>query len=105
MDALAGAARCELEAGNLEQASEYSNKICEFLKKNGSEAMEFPILAYLTCARIYGKTGDQERRQKSIEDGYKQLMERAEKISDLEWRTVYLEEVRENQVIGNLVNN
>ena len=105
MDALAGNARCALEAGNLELAQEHSDEICEYLEKNGSEAMEFPILAYLTCARVYEKTGDQERRQKSIEDGYKQLMERAEKISDPEWRKLYLEEVQENQEIDNIVNN
>jgi hypothetical protein len=91
--------------GNHELALERSNEICSYLEENGPEAMEFPILAYLTCARVYEKTGDQERRQKSIEDGYKQLMERAEKISDPEWRRVYLEEVQENQEIGGLTNN
>ena len=105
MDALAGAARCELEAGNLQLAKEYSNEICEYLEKNGSEAMEFPILAYLTCARIYEGTGDQERRQKSIDDGCQQLMERAGKISDPDWRRVYLEEVQENQEIEYLSND
>jgi hypothetical protein len=62
--------------------------------------MEFPILAYLTCARVFEKAGDQERRQRSIEDGYKQLMVRAEKISDSKWRKVYLMEVFENQEIN-----
>ncbi|MCJ7661095.1 MAG: AAA family ATPase [Anaerolineales bacterium] len=96
MDALAGSARCALEMGNMEAASQYSSEICEYLEKNGSEAMEFSILAYLTCARVFEKSGDQERRQKTIDDGYQQLMERAEMISDQEWRNVFLEKVPEH---------
>ena len=61
--------------------------------------MEFPILAYLTCARIFEKLGDQERRQRSIEDGYQVLMERADKISNHEWRNTYLEDIPEHQFI------
>ena len=99
MDAQGGSARCALEMGNLESAIEQTNEICSYLEKNGSEAMEFPILAYLTCARVYEKAGDQERRQKSIEDGYKQLMERAEKISNVDWKRVYFEDIQENQLI------
>ena len=99
VDALAGIARCALEMGNLELAVEHSNEICAYLGEYGSEAMEFPILAYLTCARVYEKTGDQERRQRSIEDGYKQMMERAEKISNVDWKRVYFEDIQENQLI------
>jgi len=105
VDALAGAARCALETGNRELASQYSDEIYSYMEQNGSESMEFPILAYLTCARVYEKTGDQERRQRSIEDGYKQLMERADKISDTEWRKVYLEDVRENYKIYHILNH
>jgi len=96
MDALAGIARCALEMGKLEVALEHTEEICTYLEQNGSEAMEFPILAFLTCARVFEGAGDQERRQKSIEDGYKQLMERAEKISDAEWRKIFLKEIQEN---------
>ena len=99
MDALAGTARCALAMGNPALARQFSSEIYEYLEQNGSEAMEFPILAYLTCARVFEGSGDQERRQKVIEEGYKQLMARADKISDPEWREVFLEKLIENQEI------
>jgi class 3 adenylate cyclase/tetratricopeptide (TPR) repeat protein len=96
MDALSGMARCALESGQLEQARKHSLEICAYLEENGSQGMEFPTLAYLTCARVFEQTGDEERRRESIEKGYQQLMERAEKISDPEWRKIFLKEVSEN---------
>jgi hypothetical protein len=59
--------------------------------------MEFPILAYLTCARVFEQIGDKERRLKVIEEGYKQLMARSEKISDPEWRMIFLDKIIENK--------
>ncbi len=103
MDALAGTARCELEVGNMEQAVEHINEIWSYLENNGAEALEFPCLAFLTCARIFEKAGDQERRQKSIEDGYKHLMERAEKISDPEWKEVFCEKIHEHNELLDMV--
>jgi tetratricopeptide (TPR) repeat protein len=99
MEALAGRARCALEAGQHELAMQFALELCDYLQKNGSQGMEFPILAYVTCASVFEKTGDEERRQKSIEKGMQQLMEMAEKISDARWRKVYLEQVPEHQII------
>jgi class 3 adenylate cyclase/tetratricopeptide (TPR) repeat protein len=96
MEALAGRARCALEAGQHELAMQFALELCDYLQKNGSQGMEFPILAYVTCASVFEKTGDEERRQKSIEKGMQQLMEMAEKISDARWRKVYLEQVPEH---------
>jgi tetratricopeptide (TPR) repeat protein len=105
MDALSGMARCALETGRLEQAGKHSLEICSYLDENGSQGMEFPILAYLTCARIFEQTGDDERRRQSIEKGYQQLMERAEKISDPEWKKTYLEQVSEHRTIREMMDN
>jgi class 3 adenylate cyclase/tetratricopeptide (TPR) repeat protein len=105
MDALSGMARCALEIGQLDQARNHSLEICTYLEENGSQGMEFPILAYLTCARIFEQTGDEERRRESIEKGHQQLMERAEVISDLEWRKTFLESLPENQGIRIISNN
>jgi class 3 adenylate cyclase/tetratricopeptide (TPR) repeat protein len=99
MDALSGMSRCALERGQLEQATKYTQQICAYLEQNSSQGMEFPILAYLTCARVFEQIGDEERRRESIEKGYQQLMERAAKISDPRWRKIYLEEVQENNLI------
>jgi len=61
--------------------------------------MEFPVWAYLTCAEVFKKTGDEERRRKSIEDGYILMMNRAQKFSDPNWKRNYIEEVPEHLVI------
>ena len=99
MEALAGRARCALETGQYEQAMKFALELCDYLQNNGSQGMEFPILAYVTCAWVFERTGDEERRQKSIEKGMQQLMEMAGKISDARWRKVYLEQVPEHQII------
>jgi hypothetical protein len=80
----------------MDQAKNNSIEICTYLEENGSQGMEFPTLSYLTCVKVFEGTGDEERRRDSIEKGYQQLMERAEKISDPEWRKVFIEEVSEN---------
>ena len=102
MDALAGTARCALAMGNQALAMQYAHEICEYLEQKGSEAMEFPILAYLTCARVFEGSGDQERRQKVIEEGYEQLMARAEKMNDNHWQAIFLDSIKENR--GILIN-
>jgi ATP/maltotriose-dependent transcriptional regulator MalT len=99
MDALSGLARCALETGKLDQARKNSIEICTYLEENGSQGMEFPTLSYLTCAKVFEGTGDEERRRDSIEKGYQQLIERAEKISDPVWKRTYLKEVSENNSI------
>lgn len=104
MDALTGMARCALEVGQLDQARKHALEICHYLEENGSQGMEFPTMAYLTCGRIFEQTGDEERRRESIEKGCQQLMERAEKISDSDWRKIYLEEVPENYSIQERLN-
>jgi tetratricopeptide (TPR) repeat protein len=96
MDALAGQTRCFLDGGQLDQASKKSDRIWDFLIQNSPQGMEFPVRAYLTCAEVYKKTGDEQRRRKCIEEGYQQLMIRAEKISDPNWMQNYIQEVPEH---------
>jgi hypothetical protein len=100
MDALSGSARCALDKGNPTLAEDYSRQVYSYLEQSGSEALEFPILAYLTCARVFEKTGDQERRQKSIQSGHRQLLKRVNKISDPSWEKTYLENITENIFIS-----
>jgi len=99
MDARAGMARCALIEGDIERAKAFSDEVCEFLGEESSQGMEFPILAYLTCARIFERLEDQERRQQSIEDGYMVLMEHAKKINKHEWRKTYLEDIQEHKFL------
>lgn len=103
-DALAGLARCYLAGGKLPDALEAAGQIWEDLSVQGAAGMEFPILAYLTCARIYLASGDQGTARQIVAKGRTELNERAEKISDPEWRSVYLTNVPEHRRLEALDN-
>ena len=98
-DALAGLARCALANRDSQLALELTNTVWSYLQEQGSEAMEFPILAYLTCAQIYSALGDADKSAAAAKAGYQQVMQRAEKISNLSWRHTFLSRVPENQAI------
>jgi hypothetical protein len=101
MDTMAGLARCALKTGKLVEAEEYADQVCEYLSQQGSQGMEFPVWAYVICVDVFEQAVDDERRLESIDNGYRVLMERAEKISDPNWRKTYLEEVPEhNELIA-----
>lgn len=95
-DALAGQIRCELALGQLEEAETSAMELWRRLSEEGAEGMEFSILAYETCADVFEASGDQERARLAIEEGYGELMERARRIGDLEWRQAFLENVPEH---------
>jgi hypothetical protein len=61
--------------------------------------MEFPILAYQTCADLFAAVGDVERSRVAIEKGYRELLDRAERIGDPAWRFSFLENVPEHRTI------
>jgi hypothetical protein len=96
-DALAGQARCELALGSFDEAQAHAEELWRHLLNEGAEGMEFPILAYETCADIFEASGDTDRAQLAIDKGYGELMERAGRIDDPEWRTAFLSKVPEHE--------
>jgi tetratricopeptide (TPR) repeat protein len=96
-DALAGLSRCALAAGELDLALDYTQDLWAFLRRHGAGGLEFPTLAYLSCARIFEACDQRDRLSEALEIGYDDLIRRAEKISDLDWRRAYLETVPEHQ--------
>jgi class 3 adenylate cyclase/tetratricopeptide (TPR) repeat protein len=103
-DALAGLARCYLAHQETSRAMDKANQIWETLSASGAAGMEFPILAYLTCAQIYLASGDQKTARQIVAAGHAELKERAEKISDPQWRSVYLSNVPEHRQLFELEN-
>ncbi len=108
-DALAGLARCALAQGRLDEARQQASEVWKYLAEHGAERMEFPTRAYLIAADIFdalgpstppasaaGSAQDDLARQ-VIESGYRELIERAEKISDGQWRKSFLENVKEHR--------
>ncbi len=101
-DALAGLARSSLSVGEAAQALEYTRGVWEYLVENGAQALEFPILAYQTCAQVFAAAGDPASGENAIRRGCQELQERAGKISDPAWREAFLENIPEHKVMARL---
>jgi class 3 adenylate cyclase/tetratricopeptide (TPR) repeat protein len=104
-DALSGLARCALAQGRLREARELAGKVSSYLEQFGSTGMEFPIWAYLTCAEIFTAIGDPTKSVQSINEGYNELLERADRISDFNWRDSFLHNVPEHDAILTMWQN
>ncbi len=104
MDALAGVARCTLAQGDFEIARRSAAQVWTYLKEQGSQALEFPIWAYLTCAQVFEAIGQVEDCHAALEKGCQELQQRAAKISDAEWRGSFLENVAEHRTIQNFAS-
>ncbi len=98
-DALAGLARCARAQGHRDEARQCVNEVWAYLQQHGSQGMEFPSRAYLTCAEIFESLGDAERSRAGVEEGYRDLIQRAQKISSIAWGKSFLENVPEHRAI------
>jgi len=98
-DAEAGMARCLLAAGRKAEAFVSVAPVWDYLQQQKGAGMEFPLLAYQSCAEVYSAVGEETLVKSVIESGYDELMARANKISLTEWRQSYLEKVPEHRYI------
>jgi tetratricopeptide (TPR) repeat protein len=98
-DALVGLARCALAQGRFDEACAQATDLWQYLTEHGSSGLDKAILAYQTCADIFDALGESERSRAAVEAGYRELMERADKISNPEWRRCFLENVSEHRAI------
>ncbi len=105
IDATAGLSRCLLAMDDLDSASKEANKTWVYLVDSGSQGMEFPGLAFLTCAQVHEALFKPELSQEIISVGYADLIERAEKIDDEAWRQSFLHNISEHQAIMELQGN
>jgi class 3 adenylate cyclase/predicted ATPase len=99
MDARSGMARCALALGRLEEAQAEAAALWQHLKEHGGAGLEFPVWAYLTCAQVFQAAGQPGQFDAVLTAGHRELMDRAEKISDAEWRRSFLENVPEHRQI------
>jgi tetratricopeptide (TPR) repeat protein len=98
-DAEAGVARCFLTLSDHTAALEHVLPLHDYLKKNSGVRMEFPVLAYETCADIYAALGENSLARRAIGAGYGELLVRAGRISLPEWRNSFLDAVPEHRRI------
>lgn len=102
-EALAGMARCAFAQGDLEGAKRHASELWAHLQIQGSKAtMEMPALTYQTCADIFDALGEPELARAALEAGHRDVMGRAEKISDPEWRKSFLENIPEHRALVDL---
>jgi len=98
-DCEAGLARCYLANGDFEEALQTADSLWDYLQVNGGVGLEFPIKAYLTCGTVYDALGKFEKSKAAVDAGYRELLARAEKISDADWCGSFLENVPEHCAI------
>jgi hypothetical protein len=99
-DALAGLARSSILVGDAGQALEYAGRVWEYLGQHGSQGLEFPVLGYYTCVQVFSTLGDTGREAEAIQQGYQEMLARAEKISDPAWQKAFLENIPEHRAIA-----
>jgi len=95
----AGLARCALAQGRLDDARRDAEEIAGYLSTHGTKGLESPTWAYQTCADIFDALGELEQARTAVEAGYRELMERVEKIDEPEWKKSFLENVPEHRAI------
>jgi class 3 adenylate cyclase/tetratricopeptide (TPR) repeat protein len=101
-DALVGLARCRYRQARMIEALQHAKTVWHYLSKHGAEGMEFAVRAYQTCAEIFEAAGEFEESRAAIEEGYRRLIQRAEKISNVEWGRSFLENVPEHHLMIDL---
>lgn len=99
IDAWVGLARCALRQGSLDEARRLVTKVWDYLAQHGAQGMEFPVWAYQTCAEIFDALREPENLRAAVEVGYRELIERAEKISNIQWGRSFLENVPEHRAL------
>jgi hypothetical protein len=97
VDARAGLARCAMSECDLDVAKQQAVEIETTLLDTGTVGIEFPILAYLTCARVWQAAGEADRMKKTIDEGRNELESRADKISRADWRLSFLQNIAEHR--------
>jgi len=100
VDVQAGLARCNQALGLEQEAFALTREVWVYLQEHGSKGLEFPILAYQTCASIFKAVGDDDRTAIAVEEGWNELMSRADNISDASWRESFIENVPEHRELS-----
>jgi tetratricopeptide (TPR) repeat protein len=98
-DALAGLTRCALQLHDWEAARQYGAELWNYLRLKGTQGMELPLRAYLTCVQAFSALSEEDKARKAIEAGYQELIKRSEKISRLEWGRSYLSNIPEHRAL------
>jgi predicted ATPase/DNA-binding SARP family transcriptional activator len=93
-------ARVAFAQGRWEEARRLTVEVWNYLCEHGIEGLASPSFVYACIADVLdGVEIPGISPYEVIETAYRELMQSAEKISDLEWRRSFLEQVSENRAI------
>lgn len=99
-EAQATQARVALRQGKHDEARQLTLSVWNYLRENGTEGLSSPAWIYVCIADVLAEISIPDiSSEQVIEIGYQDLMQRAEKISDIDWRQSFLENVSENRAI------
>ncbi len=98
-DARAGIARCQLVLQDLPAAQREVTLLWQYLEQHGGGGLEFPVLAYETCADFFSTIDQVTLARHAVGAGYGELILRAGRISLPEWCQSFLERVPEHRRI------
>ncbi|MBW1946285.1 MAG: hypothetical protein JRJ51_26260 [Deltaproteobacteria bacterium] len=100
VDVQAALARCKQTLGFEQEALDHTKDVWIYLQEHGSKGVEFPILVYQTCASIFKVVGEDERSANAVEEGWNEMMRRADSISDASWRESFIKNVPEHRELS-----
>jgi tetratricopeptide (TPR) repeat protein len=95
-DAEAGIMRCLLSLHKLDEVEQHVASLWDYLTHHSATGMEFPVLAYESCADAFSAIGQTSLARRAVGAGYGELLIRAGRISLPEWRKSFLEQVPEH---------
>jgi hypothetical protein len=101
-EAQAVEAQAMLAQGRKAEAQQLASEVWTYLHEHGSQGLGSPSLAYVCVADVFEATEGDDPASAAhavIEAGYRDLMQRAEKISDATWHRSFLENVAENRAM------
>ncbi len=100
-EAQAVAARVALAQGRRDEARQWTREVWDYLCDQGPEGLGSPAWTYVCVADVAEALPTSGiAPQEVIATGYHDLMQRADKIGDREWRQAFLENVAENREIA-----
>ena len=97
-------ASASLELGDTTAARTYIDETLSILNACAGDGPDFPQRDYWICYQILQYMGETMRAQAALTSAYRLLMQQAERISDLNMRASYLENVSFNRSIMEATN-
>lgn len=93
-------ATCLLALGRQDEARQLAVATWAYLSERGAIGIRFLARVYIHVADLFAALAEPGiAPHKVIRAGYRDLMQRADQISDLEWRRSFLENVAENRTL------